>query len=336
MIRRTAANKLTAIRPRLTWRIRLYQKARNLFKKNLHFLLLLLAALLLKTELATAEILAPPNCPVQAFDKGLLWQVQKPGIRPSYIFGTMHSRDKRILHIPGAVMSRFMTAGTAVFETTLDDRSLAQSRQVMKLPPGQSLKNLVGLQKFMQLAKLVSQKNIAPAVLNRLKIWAVATILAQPDPPAQKNARVKLLDKELESAARQWKKKIIALETNLEQIAVFDSMPQAVQMEFLDQSLAEIGTLEMDMETMTQFYLKGQTGWIWCDLQESLTHSSRKLRTVLNEHLILDRNAKMVQRLQKILPAGNVFVAIGALHLPGEQGVVNLLKRSGYEISRKY
>lgn len=298
--------------------------------------MLIFAVLSLNIKLAAAGISAPDNCPAQVYDKGLLWQIHKPGVRPSYVFGTMHSRDKRILHIPGVVMSHFMAAETAVFETSLDDKNLAQSRQIMKLPPGQNLKQIVGTQKFIQLSKLVAAKGIAPAILNRLKIWAVATILAQPDPSSRKETTVKLLDKELEAAARQWKKRIIALETNLEQMAVFDQMPQAVQMEFLDQSLAEIETLETDMETITQFYLEGQTGWIWCDLQESLAKSSSALRTILNEHLILERNKKMVDRMLKILPSGNIFVAIGALHLPGERGVVNLLERHGYKVVRKY
>ena len=57
---------------------------------------------------------------------------------------------------------------------------------------------------------------------------------------------------------------------------------------------------------------------------------------MLFRSLLVERNLRMVGRMQPLLAAGNTFVAVGALHLYGEQGILNLLRRAGYRVSRIY
>ena len=56
----------------------------------------------------------------------------------------------------------------------------------------------------------------------------------------------------------------------------------------------------------------------------------------LMHQLIDQRNARMVTRMEPFLKRGQAFIAIGALHLPGEVGVLNLLAKQGYRVSVVY
>jgi len=284
-----------------------------------------------------AKPLPPENCTDRPFDEGRLWKVSREGVPPSYIFGTMHSRDPRILYLPGAVMQVFIASSTAIFETSLKDDELARNQQQLLLKPGESLKELSGTSRFNRLAGLVAPDGVAPATLDRLKVWAAATIISQPVPNAGESGRsLTLLDKELEKSARIAGKRVIALESNKEQLDIFDSMPASVQLEYLDQAMTEHSEIDEELEKMTSYYLAGNTGWIACDLEETLTGMSAALNKIMTTDLIYIRNRHMVERMLPELAQGNVFVGIGALHLPGEEGVLSLLTQKGYAIERKY
>lgn len=286
---------------------------------------------------ALAEPLPPENCIDRPFDEGRLWKLSREGVPPSYIFGTMHSRDPRILYLPGVVMQVFIASSTAVFETSLKDDELARNQQRLLLSPGESLREKIGAERFDSLAKLVMPYGMSPATLDRIKVWAAATIISQPLPASGKTGRsLTLLDKELEKSARIAGKRVVALESNKEQLDIFDTIPPTVQLEYLDQAMAEHSELDEELEKMTSYYLSGNTGWIACDLEETLAGVSSALNKIMTADLIYIRNHRMVERMLPELARGNVFVGVGALHLPGDEGILSLLEEKGYVIERKY
>jgi uncharacterized protein YbaP (TraB family) len=57
---------------------------------------------------------------------------------------------------------------------------------------------------------------------------------------------------------------------------------------------------------------------------------------VFDQRLLYDRNARMLERMQLQLKTGAAFIAVGALHLYGEKGLLNLLERDGYRLTRVY
>jgi len=279
---------------------------------------------------------APENCAARPFDQGRLWKVSKEDIPPSHIFGTMHSKDPRILHLPGVVMQAFTGAGTAIFETSLKDNDIARSRALMLLPAGDSLRNRLGDARFGRLLGIAERYGLTADTLNRFKIWAAAAVISQPPPDPATGQSITLLDKELEKSALQTGKRVLALESNDEQLAIFDAMPETVQIEYLDQAISENPRLNEELETLTSHYLAGRTGWIACDLEETLKTASPDLDRVMTEELIDKRNRRMVERMLPELKNGNAFVGIGALHLPGAEGVLFLLRKHGFSIERKY
>lgn len=67
-----------------------------------------------------------------------------------------------------------------------------------------------------------------------------------------------------------------------------------------------------------------------------MQQDDQRLADEFQQRLVVDRNHRMAERMQPYLQQGKVFIAVGALHLPGEEGLLNLLEQQGYAVRRLY
>jgi uncharacterized protein YbaP (TraB family) len=112
-------------------------------------------------------------------------------------------------------------------------------------------------------------------------------------------------------------------------------LPTEFHMKSLIETL-ELGSKMNDVvETMTDLYLSGDIGMTMPMLKtvtpEGADDSSDY--AAFEQRIILDRNKIMAERAAPILANGNVFMAVGALHLPGEGGVIELLRKQGFTVT---
>lgn len=100
-------------------------------------------------------------------------------------------------------------------------------------------------------------------------------------------------------------------------------------------SAAQYGdNIEDAMETTIALYLQGEIGMIMPALRKIVPDSlSEEDYDLFQKVLLTDRNHIMAQRAAPILASGGVFVAVGALHLPGKEGLIELLRTQGYTIT---
>ncbi len=88
------------------------------------------------------------------------------------------------------------------------------------------------------------------------------------------------------------------------------------------------------METTTALYLKGEIGMIMPTLRKIVPDSlSEEDYELFLKYLISDRNHVMADRAVPIIDKGNAFIAVGALHLPGKEGIIELLRAKGYLVT---
>jgi uncharacterized protein len=274
------------------------------------------------------------QCAPRPYDKGRLFEIARAGQPISYIFGTMHSKDPRILQLPGIIMQAFNRSALVMIETSLNDRNIQTGQALMLAPHGYNLQETLGDERFNKLLEKTRSYGISKAQLIRLKPWSAAIIIAQP-PQDRSNKQLVLLDREFEKLALSQRKSVQPLETVLEQLNLFDRLAPDLQIELIDQALKEFPNLEAEIERLTQYYLAGNIGTILCDMEENLEDLSPGLQKLLNTDLIIGRNHTMAQKIGTYLKTGS-FVAIGAAHLPGEEGVLKLLEQQGYTVKRKY
>lgn len=251
--------------------------------------------------------------------ESLLWQINKGSLKPSYIFGTMHSEDQRVLNLIPSISERFKTADNVAFEVLMDMPTMTKSANAMFILGNKTLDKLIDKELFDQIVKALKPYKIPSNMVKYFKPWAVMLILNMP--PSKTG---KFLDLQLYKQAQDLKLPTHGLETVDEQLAVFEVMSIKYQVFLLKETLKTSPDI---WEQMLKLYLQGDLNALL-----KLSHSDDAIMKDLYKRLIDDRNLKMLKRMEKLLQKGNAFIAIGALHLPGEKGVLQLLKQRAYVV----
>lgn len=251
--------------------------------------------------------------------ESLLWQINKGSLKPSYIFGTMHSEDQRVLNLIPSISERFKTADNVAFEVLMDMPTMTKSANAMFILGNKTLDKLIDKELFDQIVKALKPYKIPSNMVKYFKPWAVMLILNMP--PSKTG---KFLDLQLYKQAQDLKLPTHGLETVDEQLAVFEVMSIKDQVFLLKETLKTSPDI---WEQMLKLYLQGDLNALL-----KLSHSDDAIMKDLYKRLIDDRNLKMLKRMEKLLQKGNAFIAIGALHLPGEKGVLQLLKQRAYVV----
>jgi uncharacterized protein len=172
-----------------------------------------------------------------------------------------------------------------------------------------------------------------------LKPWILAGVLATPAcEAARKGQGAEILDIHLATRAKKDGKAVEGLETMAEQIGAMASLPIEDHVKSLVETLRMGDKADDAFETMIALYAAGNTARIMPTLNAALkaegeTPADADAAKAFEEKMITNRNFTMAERLPEHLQNGGAFVAIGALHLPGEKGVVQLLRDAGYTMS---
>ncbi|WP_275098786.1 TraB/GumN family protein [Sedimenticola hydrogenitrophicus] len=285
-------------------------------------ILLLMAAIAWLMPLAAAELL---------FSRGLLFQVERDGEPVGYLFGTMHSEDPRVLALPGPVERAFVESPRLLVEVNMDGASLLASVAAMLLDDGRELRDILDPALYRETVATAARLGLPEAALRYYKPWALAIMLSLP--PSETGL---FLDLVLYRRALELNKEVAGLETIREQLDLFDSLSEEDQVLLLRDTLNNFEQLPTIFQVLLDRYLDRDLAGLVEINQQLLGGSAEPLVERFQARAVDERNRRMVERLEAPLARGGVFVAVGALHLPGEQGILRLLERRGYRIVRKY
>lgn len=269
------------------------------------------------------------------FPQGRLWRIEGPGLAPSYLFGTMHVSDPEILRLPTAVKRAFTESGTFVLEVKLDETAYQAIIAAALLPDGQRLKDLLPPAAYEKLDAALRERGLSAALMDRIQPWVVATILAFDAAEMQRQREgKKALDEMLQNLALASGKEVAALESVEEQLSLFTGMPLDQQVEMLEMSLDSPELLGGATAVMKQLYLAGDQRGLWDYFMTLLEEAPADLRDEFLQAFLYDRNHRMAERARPYLEKGGAFIAVGALHLPGEEGLLHLLALQGFTVTR--
>ena len=286
------------------------------------FLTLLLSLLALSSALAQTS----------AYTQGLLWKIEGRGREPSYVFGTIHLSDPRVTTLPAPVKSTFDAARAFAVEVTLEPATMLQAASRMVYMDGRDLRTVVGAPLFEKIAASSGTLGLPPEMLKAFKPWAIGLFLSTPegDPAA-------VLDFVLQRNAAEQKKTLHSLESIDEQLDVFDKLSERDQVTFLRAALEARARLPALIQRMTAAYLARDLAALTRISEEERGDAeARRMTGALMQRLLYDRNVRMAQRAEALFASGTTFVAVGALHLYGERGVLGELARRGHRVSRVY
>jgi hypothetical protein len=114
------------------------------------------------------------------------------------------------------------------------------------------------------------------------------------------------------------------------QLGLFDGMPRRDQEMMLRETLKELDRLDQGVEQIVQLWLKGDVG----SLEEWLLAGMREYPEV-HEKVIVERNRRWLPQIEKMIAQGEIaMVIVGAAHLVGREGVIELLKQRGYMVEQ--
>jgi len=264
-------------------------------------------------------------------EKGTLWKVEKANQKSSYLLGTVHVSDPRIINFRPELNNVLAKVSSISIEAKLDMEM--QMAVAMKMfSPGSNLEADIGPLYFKKITTEMLKYNMTPDMVRQLKPWAVMMTLSVPadnDPAA-------FMDALIYKYALEKGKDVYGLETLDEQLSIFDSMTQENQITLLKQTVDELSKRDEQLEEMLLIYLDSDLGRL-ADINEShLKKMDNEILENLMIKLIDGRNKIMLGRMNPRLLEGNALIAVGALHLVGEKGLVNLLRQKGYTLSPVY
>jgi uncharacterized protein YbaP (TraB family) len=287
-----------------------------------------------------AEPLIAPECEVlelteermpdqSVYGKGLLWRVSKKESVPSYVFGTIHVADESITELPAQVVDALNRSRLFAMEVLPDPAASNSYARLMYFADGRKLIDLVSGQLFDEIVRLMGAYHLPKVAVVSLKPWAAFLIMSYPNESGQ------ILDMRLLELARQNGADVRGLETLREQVDIFDTMTLDKQLQLLSDTACHHELIEADFELMKSLYLARDLAGLY-SYGQRISNSDDELYNELTQKLLIDRNYTMVERMEKLLQSGNAFIAIGAMHLVGEEGILALLEINDYKISRVY
>ncbi len=262
--------------------------------------------------------------------RGVLWKIETAAQAPSYLFGTIHIGDPRVTRLPAPVRSAFNAADRLIVEVVPDMEGMIRLTQSMRFNDERTLTQTVGAPLVADARAALAKRNLPPVDIEKLKPWAIVLMLLAPDPSDGLP-----LDIDLQNRAAKRGIAIDGLETMDEQIAVFDELNFDDQRGLLESTLRDQTKIAGRIEALTRAYLARDLAKLESLSQDEELGDAELTATVMRR-LLTDRNQRMVARMQPWLREGNAFIAVGAAHLSGPKGLLELLERKGYRISAVY
>jgi uncharacterized protein YbaP (TraB family) len=284
--------------------------------------LLLAVALLLSTLPAYAG---------DRFGQGLLWEITPASGEPSYLFGTIHSEDPRVIELPPPVRDAFEASNGFAMEVIPDTQAILQSMVTMVYTDGRTLEAVIGPPLFRQVVQAIEARGMTEAAIRDFKPWAVVTILSVP--PAETG---EFLDMRLYKAASAAGKRVVGLESIDEQLAVFEELSERDQVALLRETLEVRDQLPEVFERLLGAYQERDLAELVRLSEEYLRGGDPELEARFRSSALDVRNERMAERILPLLAEDVFFVAVGALHLPGEGGIVQRLRRAGFAVRSVY
>ena len=263
----------------------------------------------------------------------LFWEISGNGLKDhSYLYGTMHTQDKRAFQFKEGVMDAFNHAEIYAMELNMDSVDQAALLSKLIMDSTYSLKTLLTADEYTEVSDFFRDSlGQALFMFEKMQPLFTAQMVSLRDLEAQ---HTDALDIYFFKEAKKQKKQTIGLEKTIEQIDAFSAIPYELQAKGLVDAVTDYGKEgKLDMDTMIKYYTEGNLD----KLLEMTTkdEEDKEMAKIFNDIFLVKRNYNMADRAEPYIKEGSTFIAVGAAHLPGEEGVIELLRKKGYKVIAK-
>ncbi len=268
-------------------------------------------------------------------DKSLLWKVYGNGASDtSYLYGTIHMIEKKDFKITPQIKRTFKRANTLVMEVNLemDDQTKKVIAKQIMFPNRKTIKDYLSLSDYQYFhSYMIDTLKIMPLKVTIYEMmtpfFLQAIILKE-----QMNKAVSYEEKYAKMAK---KKEKLFVETIQEQLNVVAGDSLDIQAEKLIKDIrAGKMNATSEFKKMTDLYVQQDLQGLYNYIVQSMLESEEtpeKSKEMIAKMLV-NRNKNWIPKLENWMKKKSLFIAVGAGHLAGDEGVINLLKRQGYTV----
>lgn len=262
----------------------------------------------------------------QQKNKSLLWEISGNGLKqPSYLFGTIHMICKEEFLLSEIVKQKFSSSKQVYLELDMDDPKLqATMMKEMQLPNNETLKSKLGEINFKKLDSFLKKElKMNLVMFDKFKPMMVMSLLAQRLPSC---ATIESYEMNFVKMASEQKKELLGLEKVEDQLDVFDAIPDSLEIRSIMNIVNDFDTQRKEFTRMSIIY-KSQ------DLDALYQLMVESPEMMDSQELLLDRrNRNWIPIMEPAMKKASTFFAVGAGHLGGSQGVLELLRKQGYKV----
>ena len=260
----------------------------------------------------------------QTLEKALLWKISGNDLsQPSYLFGTIHATCDATLD--EATLKALDETKQLFLEIDMDDPELQKQMMInMTMKDGASLSNLISKEDFSIVDDFL-QKNMGMSakMIDNFKPFMISSMLL----PKLLDCPIKSFEMELIKVAKEQEEEIYGLETISDQLDVFDPYQEQAE-ELVKTAKDGMKKDKLEMEKVMKVYIDKDIE----KMLDLMANSENKISANYNDILLINRNRKWISVIEQNSKEIPTFYGVGAAHLAGENGVINLLRKFGYTV----
>jgi uncharacterized protein YbaP (TraB family) len=259
-------------------------------------------------------------------ENALLWQVSGQGLSsPSYVYGTVHIICKEDFQFSGTLKEKFREAKNIYLELDMDDPNMMMKMASLSMMKGQSMKDLMSPADYTYLSAYVKDSLGMPMMLfNKMKPITLMSLLYTKALPCSASESY---EQTMVAMAKQQKKDIKGLEKIEDQMAVFDKIPDSVEAKMILDMIKNMPEQKAQFAQMVAAYKKEDLKSLSNAMSESPEWKG------FEDIMLTNRNKNWIPVMETAMKESTTLFAIGAGHLYGKEGVINLLRLAGYTVT---
>jgi uncharacterized protein YbaP (TraB family) len=274
---------------------------------------------------------------------GLLWRIEKPNLAPSYLFGTMHSTDDSALEVARRAAELIKDVKVAATELGGPIDLVEKANMTAAMLAGaldrdhDTFEGVIPREDRESIEKFLAGQGYPAEFAHHTKPWFLAILLALPKCEAEREALdLPEVDQFLAQTAKDSGVKVVGLETPQEQVNAIETMRPEVAATLLILAVREPSMNDDLYATMLRLYRESRPAEILpiSDAVGRLSEAERSAQDEFMRVLLVGRNAVMAERAAPLLASGGAFIAVGALHLSGKDGLIERFRADGYTVTK--
>lgn len=257
----------------------------------------------------------------------IFWKVTGNELeKPSYLYGTVHLIPQSDFFLMDSLESKFKSCSEIVLEVDMDDPGfLTKTRQLMFMPDKKNLKELIDSSEYKKLSNFFTDSlNLQLDQFQRLKPLFLAQFII----PKMINKPLASYEMTFVKMAKKYNIDLTGLESVEEQMNAIDEIPYQKQAELVLENINDFNKDKQIYSKLIDAYKKMD----FKNFYKLMFKASTELKE-FEKILLIDRNEKWIPRIMKMIKEKSCFIAVGALHLEGEKGLVALLQSEGYNVT---